>query len=371
MTSSRLITAIVSLCLAAHTIGAPPGQLLQNACAESDGVVLGTVEPVVLSTASAVFMLNVDGVIKGPFTEKSAVTVSWPGSLTAARMSPSHYRALWFLRSKPSAGWEIMPVGGPNAPLYASGLAVAPSAKSLAGPSGLSGLRCYEAVWAAIKESAAFINQSPVYFTAMETLLREAPASNVSLPDFAATVEGFARSPSVELKGLALASGIRRQDVQSLIQVAAEARNMTKSRATATASLAILGWRGSDPAGLAALGDIATQADAGLGSSAAEALMMIHTKDAVPHLVKLLAKSDSQMRNAAIRGLSLFVRGAPILDGPNIRAMTYLAEGQTPEYVDEKISPYITITLVPPDREDEYVKAWLDWWSRMGPKWPQ
>ena len=368
MTSSRRITAIVSLCLASQTIGAPPGQLLQNACAESDGVVLGTVEPVVLSTASAVFTLTVDGVIKGPLTEKSAVTVSWPGSLTAARMSPSHYRALWFLRSKPSVGWEIMPVGGPNAPLYASGLALVPSAKGLASPSGL---RCYEAVWAAVKESAAFIDQSPVYFTAMETLLHEAPVSNVSLPDFAATVEGFARSPSVELKRLALASGIRRQDVQSLIQVAAEARSITKSRATATASLAILGWRGSDPAGLAALGSIATQADAGLGSSAAEALMMIHTKDAAPHLAKLLAKPDSQMRNVAIRGLSLFVKGAPILDGPNIRAMAYLAEGQTSEYIDEKISPYITITPVAPDREDEYVKAWLDWWSRMAPKWPQ
>ena len=362
------MTTILAICSATLATAAP-GQLLQTACNESDAVVLGTVEPVLLTAAPAVFTLAIDDVIKGPLAEKSNVTVSWPGSLTAARMSPSHYRALWFLRSKTSIGWEIMPIGGPNAPLFASGLAAAPLSKGIAGSSGP---RCYHAVWAVLKESAPLAGDSLVYFTAMETLLREDPASGAAPPDFAVAVADFARSPSVDVKTLALASGLRRQEAQSLMQLAGDALLLSKSRGAPEASMSLAAWRGSDPAGLAALGRIAQEPGAGtLSWGASQALMMTHTKDAVPHLARLLSVPNKLMQEAAVRGLSLFVRGAPILTGPNVRAMAYLVDEQNPEYVDDKISPYITITPVPSGREDEYVKAWLDWWSRMAPKWPQ
>jgi hypothetical protein len=97
--------------------------------------------------------------------------------------------------------------------------------------------------------------------------------------------------------------------------------------------------------------------------------MMVHTKDAVPHLVRLLSSTDPQLRNPAIRGLSLFVRGAPILTAENVRAMAYFTEGQNGEYLDEAISPYVTITPVSPTTESEYVSAWSAWWNRMATKW--
>ena len=357
--------AFVFLCLTLSAFGAP-WQPLRTACGEADAVVLGTVEPVVMTDAQVLLSLTIDTVVKGPLAASSTVTVRWPGSLTAARMGPPNYRALWFLRNRPSAGWEIMTIGGPKTPIFASGLALPPFGP---GKNKSSGSVCYASVWAALGESAALVDQSLVYFTAMETLLKEDADADPDLPDFAASVTAFARSPSVELKGLALASGVRRQDVKSLIQMAVDARGLSKSRATVPASLAVLGWRRSDPEGLTALGTIATEAEQNLAWTAAEALMMIHTKDAVPHLVKLLSKPEIQMRNAATRGLSMFVRGVPVLDGPNLRAMAYLAEGDNSGYADDLILPYVTMAPAAPGREDEYVKAWLDWWSRMASKW--
>ena len=370
MTHLRPILRAMCFCLAVNANAAPPGRHLQTACAESDAVVLGTVEPVVLTSAPAIFSLSVDTLIKGQIAKGSSVTVSWPGSLTGAKMNPGHYRAVWFLRSgkTSSTAWEIMPISGLNAPMFASGLALPPS-----GGDGtrFTGRSCFQAVWAALEETAPLIDQSLAYFTAMETLLREIPASDAVLTNFTSTMAGFARSPSVELRTLALASGIRRQDTGSLTQFAAEAATLSilRPRATGAAILALIGWRSTDPPGLEALGVIAHLPDwAGLGQVAAQALMMIHTKEAAPQLAKLLAAKDPQLRQTAVRGLSLFVRGAPVLDGPNVRAMAYLAEGQVSEYVDERILPYITITPAPPGREDEYVKAWQEWWGRMSHK---
>lgn len=126
--------ALMLLCLAVSASGAP-WQPLRTACAEADAVVLGTVEPVVMTDTQILLSLKVDTVIKGPLAENSTATVSWLGSLSAARMSPSHYRALWFLRNRPTVGWEIMRVGGPKAPIIASGLALPPFGASQNRPS--------------------------------------------------------------------------------------------------------------------------------------------------------------------------------------------------------------------------------------------
>jgi hypothetical protein len=248
------------VCLVANTAAAQ-GELLRTACATADGVVLGTIEPIVLTSKPATFVLAIDRVIKGALSANTTLTVSWPGSLTAARMSPSHYRALWFLRSSPSAGWEISPIGGPNAPLFASGLAVPRADDSSQAQS--PAVSCLASVWAVLKENAAYVDQSLVRLTAMETLLKGQPAAmEAEVPDFAETVRGFAQSSSVDLRTLALASGIRRQEVQSLTQVAEQAASIAKSKMVIQACLAVGGWRGSDPAAVSALGAIALTAGA-------------------------------------------------------------------------------------------------------------
>lgn len=159
---------------------------------------------------------------------------------------------------------------------------------------------------------------------------------------------------------------MRRGDIASLNQLAAEAASIAQSRMSPNPAMALAGWRDADPAALAALGTIAGRAGAAdaLAFGAADALMMIHTREAVPHLVKLLSLSDPRLANRAVRGLSLFVNGGPILSGNNVRNMTFLTEGQNREFLDECIAPYVTISPVPPERQGEYTGAWLAWWAR-------
>lgn len=351
-------------------IGAAQGRLLETACNRSDAVVLGVIEPVLLTPPFATFTIAVDRVLKGDVGLNTSLNVTWPGSLTGARMRPQHYRALWFLQKTSAGGWEISPISGRKAPIYASGLAVPAEWQST---TQLPAQNCYAAAWTVLKLNAAHIDESPVYLTAMETLLQDNATSMAALlPDFAATLRLFSQSPSSNLRTLALASGIRAQEPWALAQLASEPAVAVNSRVGHQVALALAAWRGAEPEALAALAKIA-QAPASrfLARPAAQALMMIHTREAIPHLIALLASSDPPVQDAAIRGLSLFVRGAPILSAENVRVMAHLTEDQNPDFLDDAIAPYVSITPVPPGRDSEYVRAWMGWWERMQVKWPQ
>jgi hypothetical protein len=342
--------------------------VLQAACASADAVVIGTVEPVSLAAPPAQFTLTVDSVIKGDLGSAIALLVSWPGSLISARVAPEHYRALWFLQKNGSGNWQILPLGGPNAPLYASGLAVRQGGQSDSAPTSGG---CYGAVWTVLKENATSIDESPMSFTALETLLQGSPEAMVrALPAIDATIEAYTQSRSVSLRALALAFKIRAQRVEALEQLATQIETLAKSAAGYQLVLALATWRGAEPAGIAALGAISGTSDAGaLGRAAAEALMMIHTRDAVPFLAKLLTRGDPQSLEVAVRGLSLFVRGAPILTPEKVRAMAYFTEAENREFLDSSIAPYVTVTRIPSGREIDYRDAWIAWWARVSGKW--
>jgi hypothetical protein len=97
--------------------------------------------------------------------------------------------------------------------------------------------------------------------------------------------------------------------------------------------------------------------------------MKVHTKDAAPVLVDLLDSADGYVQDAAIRGLSLLVRGAPVLTGDKIRGMAYLVNEPDPKLLDEGIAPYVTVTPVPVGQIQEYASAWKAWWSRKSANW--
>ncbi len=360
------IRSVFFITLALATANAAgPHRRLRTACETADAVVSGSIEPVVLTSSPASFTLTVDGTVKGAPRKDAVLTVTWPGSLAAARTTAGRYRALWFLRQAPFGFLEILPIGGPNAPIFASGLALPPGS-----PSGVVQLpagNCPEAVWATVKSSASYVDQSPAYLTAVETLFQEdPPESAAGLQDFNASMQSFRQSGSANLKTLALASGIRRQSVDALAQFAAQIPALEKSQVAHQAAFAIAAWRSSDPAGIAALGAIAQSGGAeALRGSAAQALMMIHTRDAIPHLAKLLSSTDPQLRNAAVRGLSLFVKGAPVLSGENVRSVAYFGGEDKPEYLDEAIAPYVSVSGAPAGKESEYASAWSAWWTLM------
>jgi HEAT repeat protein len=133
---------------------------------------------------------------------------------------------------------------------------------------------------------------------------------------------------------------------------------------------ALMSWSTSSPEAVRALALLArSKTDSGgFGTLAANALLNLHTKEAVPVLVQLLDSEVPSRQEQGVRGLSLFVRGAPVLTPEARRAMGYLLEGEQSEFRDAAIAPYLSITPVPTEQLPEHVAAWKAWWTRMSGK---
>lgn len=222
-------------------------------------------------------------------------------------------------------------------------------------------------MWALLKEGAQRVAESPGYLMALEALLQGSPeVVAASVPAARSDVEALSQSASIEVRALALAWRIRAHDAGSLAHIAAEARTIADSRVNYSVAVAVEEWRSSDPRGLAALGALSQAKDARvLSAAAASALMRIHTKDVVPFLAVLLSSTDQRLRDFGVRGLSLFVRGAPVVTAENTRAMAYLAGNDGGEFLDSGIAPFVTVAPAPAERETEFVEAWKAWWGRV------
>jgi hypothetical protein len=190
------------------------------------------------------------------------------------------------------------------------------------------------------------------------------------IPDFDSTLQSYAKSPSATLRSLALGAGLLQQKPEYLVQVAEQVGDLSRNLASPHISDGLMAWTNPDPAALSALATIAHATNGGVFSRhAVDALMKIHTKDAVPLLVGLLGSADAYLQDVAVRGLSLFVRGAPILSGNQVKAMAYLTNRPDPQLLDDGISTYVTVMSVPSGEIQEYVSAWKAWWTRMSSKW--
>ena len=352
-----------------NAMGAGGANFLWNACEHADAVVLGTAKLVPPEKPRARLELTVDSVIRGEIQPGNTVLVEWPGSPFGARVGAPG-RALWFLTRSDSGNWSIVPVSGSGAPMFASALAVP---EHLANTEHLSsGTTCLEAVWTVLKQDAPYVDESQYYRIGIETLLHGDPRVTISaFPGAADTIGAFSEAPSVNLRTLALAFRIRQGDVRALELASATAEELSKSKVAHVLMGALSGWRQDpSPRAVAALGTF-TEASmpSAFAGSAGEALMHIHSKEAAPFLANLLQSEDSKLQALAIRGLSLFAKGVPVLTASNLQAMAYLADSKPNEFVDDAIKPYVVITPIPSDRESEYRDAWLAWWGRNAAKW--
>src|SRR5439155_13110683 len=116
------------------------------------------------------------------------------------------------------------------------------------------------------------------------------------------------------LRALGLSRMIARGDTGALSQGAKEVSVLSKSRWGGVFVSSFSGFRGKDPAAIRELGCITDASDSPieLRRAAAISLRAVHTKEAVPFLVRLLDSPDKDVRNNALHGLNAFVVGLPI-----------------------------------------------------------
>ena len=351
---------ILSICAITfcQSLEATPGQALRDACRSAGSVVLGTVETAVVTSRPAKLTVRVDGVISGPIRANTTISATWPGSLMAVRIIPRRYRALWFLRPARANNWEIMPIGGPNAPLFASALAIPPFTL-------MEATSCLKSVLTVLSQNGSYIEGSLPHLAAVEMLLQEDPAlSDPARPAFLKIVDDYTQSSSVDLRTLAIASGVRRQEVPSIRRVNDNLASLLQSKMLHHLTSALAACRNNDPEALAALGALAASSPENpLSRYAAEALMRLHSKLAVPYLVKLLEGQNAGMRAFANQGLSLFVSGVPALTPDKVRPMQHLTKPPN-EFLDEEIAPFVLFNSVAPEVEGEFTSAWKAWSKR-------
>ncbi len=331
-------------------------------CIQADAVVVGKLTWISASPPNVSLVLTATRILKGPFTPNSRISLNWSSNQERITRDPIDGEAIWFLRSSPLIGWEIIPIVGPHAPLFASGLAVTPEPPAFAAASKFSGT-CPDLVAEELAQAGRRVNESPHFLRSLETLLG-APGN--SLAD--GKVQEFARSGSPEVRFLALSARLRAHDVSAVTEAATSQQAISSSKASILVALSLYAWRTDEPEAVRALGRIATFSVEGdlLRGQAAESLSMIHSVHAIPFLAQLLNSHDTIFQEHAVKGLSLFVNGVPPLTAERVQQMVYLEPPSKPSaYVDAEIAPYVTVIGIPKGRTDEYVHAWQRWWQRQ------
>ncbi len=125
----------------------------------------------------------------------------------------------------------------------------------------------------------------------------------------------FVTSQNPDLLATGLALQIQNQDPGALRRMEVEAGLFAKSDARSGLYRAVSTYRSPLPVGVHVLGRLATQSGPGptafLVGAAVEALVHIHTREALPYLMSLLDSAEALIRNRAVAGLSLFRLNIP------------------------------------------------------------
>ena len=354
MAQSRWIAAGIVWWMMALCLQHAAGTDFRGACESAQAVVTGTVQVPEVSGVAArlrtraylgptMVVLNADGVIEGDVPLDAPLTVWWFHSLHPG-WPP--YRGLWFLTRDDSGVWSLMPVVSAQVGIRGAGAAITPREETdrVAG-----GGTCIERVWAILKLNADHVEKEPQYFDGLDALFSNCQKLAPVVPDFDATVSRLAKHSSPAVRALAVGAGMLQEKTEYLVQAVDQIDELEHSRGSPHIGNALLAWRRSDPVAVAALRRLAfREPRAGHSGDALMVLLSTHTKETAPVFIELLDSTDGQLQDAAIRGLSLFVRES------------------NPALMDEEIRPYVTATTVPAGEIERYVAAWKAWWARRG-----
>ena len=129
---------------------------------------------------------------------------------------------------------------------------------------------------------------------------------------------------------------------------------------------AIRSQRDASPDTIQALGRFASSSSALVQKNAAEALGYIHTPATLPLLAALLNSPDPSAREAAIRGLSLFVDNLPITTLDSTPSQKWrVPQGPAPYRTHDTDLYSLSTRALDPAQEAKYLQFWKSWWATM------
>ncbi|MGE5567958.1 MAG: hypothetical protein ACM3S5_02870 [Rhodospirillales bacterium] len=304
------------------------------------------------------FDLSIIRVIKGALLPGSVQKIVWTAevAIPVTRVLP-RVTGLWFLVKSATGEMTVLPNAVGSAEFEDTYFAAVdnPEPRLYATTGGESPLE------AAMLEIAAAIDAGKRGPGDLRYALSSAdPARG------AGAYRRLLKSPSLDVRALALAGLVRNNEPDALSQLASLLPELKAKSLSGWIGLSVQLYHSTDDAGVAALGQIASSPDGAgfLAESAALALASIHTRSAVAQLARLLDSSDPRIRSHAVSGISAFVRGLPVRKPRDAASMAWLKPATSSGYLTDEVRPYLSIGILPPDRETETVQFWKGWWER-------
>jgi len=136
-------------------------------------------------------------------------------------------------------------------------------------------------------------------------------------------------------------------------------------------------YRNPDTQGIAILGQLASNTEAGhlssastpighisIAQSAAHCLRSIHSADTLPILYRLLSSPDRAIRYDAVFGLDSFAQNLPVQDYTNVVNLHYLRSLPNGRYNTAEIRGFGPSIGAFNNDEEKYLAFWTNWYQK-------
>ncbi len=187
--------------------------------------------------------------------------------------------------------------------------------------------------------------------------------SSITLPAY----RQFANDKSAYLRALGIQGLIWANDPEGVKRAAADWSELSAAGDVRPIIASLMAYsNGADAEAVRALGALALRdpAELGLRENATYALRAIHTKEALPALVRLLDFKNDRVRPYAISGFCLFVRNAPIVTPESVPSMPWLQSRPPTPLLNSETQHYCMLGGISGQAGDleTYASFWRSWW---------
>ncbi len=373
---------ITAFCVALLLGGYAKDSSVADLVSRADAILVGSITDDVTDARGIVLTILVDRVLKGNASLGSRITVRYdfPPNYRGVR-SAAKRRGLFFLASTGTGDWKLLPASA-GYPTFESLYYPVPTPAS---PSTYP----YTANTATIDKVISEFAEAAEMSDGAEGFSGLAMVGYKDSSLVAKIMIRFSQSTSANLRAWGLGRMIARGDSSALFQALKELDVLAKSPWGSNFVSCFSAFRGTDPAAIRELGRITdgSTSSSDLRRFATLSLRAVHTKEALPFLVRLLDSPDWDIRGNALHGINSFVVGLPV-ESPGVNMDAAIDAVLNPGHhkpisswaaaqilgldATEEASRYIRFGLFSdPAEEARYIEFWKGWWQRYSIRLPQ
>ena len=331
----------------------PVGNLLAGA----DSVVVGSIESATQSGSSISVNVLVSRVVEGVLMPGSSVQILFESATPPALPAAGRTSGIFFLKQNGGA-WLLTPTVTGGAPFDQSYIPVPfgplPPSYAYAASASAATKLSFEIAAAAEDGGTGAVIARIAGSGALDDL------GQATLQPIWAQLSS---SSSDLARAIGLGGQIRAGSAPAIAAVASASPSGFTALAQDHLSAAVCAYRGTDPAGVASLGALATSTYGdGMKFCAAHALRSVHTAAAVPLLASLLDSGSLALQYEAVAGIASFAMGLPVQTNASVSNLGFLTlSGGVQEGASAMASnfPSQRTFLKAPQQYTSFWKNWL------------